>query len=560
MGTAPSGAVRLSYAAAGRAVVTIIGYPFCPVKLLAAHAMPLPFLLARSPHRNPTGPAGKPAAAWLMGLCVALGALAPGLTPAPAHAMALDLESGLTRRAAQARVTLERIKLPANEKLGLVGTTYLVDIDKGFSAGPAAYGAISGQRGGFFTVGAEVNWRRRVVGPLLLDLGYYIGGGGGGNAPQGGGLMLRPHADLSYDLGGHSIGLSWSQVRFPNGLINSRQLGLVWNLDTDFTYVRADRIGQRADGSGRSGFGFDRMQPVLGVYRPRGNSGRASGGALPSSIGFVGARFERPISRHWYAGIEAAGAASGGVAGYAEYLGTLGAETPLWGDHLTIGARMALGMGGGGDVSTGGGLLVKGSAYTIVRLGSELGLTLEGGVTTAPQGGFRALHASTSLVWVLDDPNDLSTPRTTRTEWVGGVERYNALRRDGRTAPLQAVSLRVNRFVSPSVYLSGQAHSAYAGAAGGYSVGLLGVGYQHEVAPGWRVGAEALVGAAGGGGVDTSGGFIAQPMVYVHRDLVPGIGVRLGAGEIKGLRGPLSGTVVEASIAFTHGILSHGGR
>ena len=40
----------------------------------------------------------------------------------------------------------------------------------------------------------------------------------------------------------------------------------------------------------------------------------------------------------------------------------------------------------------------------------------------------------------------------------------------------------------------------------------------------------------------------------------PGIGLRLGAGHIKGLRGPLSGKVVEASIAFTHGILSHGGR
>jgi len=493
-------------------------------------------------------------AATLLGL--ALGAMPTGAV----RAMALDLDSGLTRRAAKARVTVERITLPANEKLGLVGTTYLIDIDQGLSAGPAAYGAITGQRGGFFTVGVEVNWRRRVVGPLLLDLGYYAGGGGGGNAPQGGGLMVRPHVDLSYDLGGHSLGLSWSQVRFPNGRIESRQLGLVWNLETDFSYVRADRIGQRADGSGRSGLGFDRMQPVLGVYRPRGNAGRASGGPLPASIGFVGARFERPISRHLYAGIEAAGAASGGVAGYAEYLGTLGAETPLWGDHLTVGARVALGMGGGGDVGTGGGLLVKGSAYTIVRLGRELGLTLEGGVTTAPQGSFRALHASTSLVWVLDDPSDLSMPRTTRTEWVGGVEQYDAVRRDGRTQALQAVSLRVNRFVSPSVYLSGQAHSAYGGDAGGYSVGLLGVGYQVEVAEGWRVGAEALVGAAGGGGVDTSGGFIAQPMVYVHRDVVPGIGLRLGAGQIKGLRGPLSGTVVEASVAFTHGILSHGGR
>ena len=487
----------------------------------------------------------------LFGLCLAIGS---------AQALVLDTDSGLTRRGAQLRVNAERVSLPAGEKMGLLGTSYLVDIDHGLAVGPAVYGAISGQRGGLFTIGAEVAWRRRVVGPLSLDLGFYLGGGGGAAAPVGGGLMLRPHADLLWDLGGHRVGLSYSQVRFANGSISSRQFGLVWNADTDLSYVREDRIGSRVDGSGRSGVGFDRLQPVLGVYRPRGGVGRASGGALPRSIGFVGARFETPLGRNAYAGVEAAGAASGGVAGYAEYLGTLGAETPVWGDALTVGARVALGMGGGGDIDTGGGLLAKASVYGIVRLAGNLGLTLEGGLTRAPQGSFKAVHASTSLVWVLDDPNELGAAETTRTEWVGGIEQYDAVRRSGGSRALQAVALRVNRFVSPSVYLSGQAHSALGGQAGGYSVGLLGLGIQRPVGDGWRVGAEALAGAAGGGGVDTQGGFIVQPMLYGHRDLAPGIGLRLGVGHVKGVRGPLSGNVVELSVAFTHGVLSHGGR
>ena len=48
------------------------------------------------------------------------------------------------------------------------------------AAGPfsAAYGAITGQRGGLFTIGVELAWRQRIAGPLALDLGYYAGGGG----------------------------------------------------------------------------------------------------------------------------------------------------------------------------------------------------------------------------------------------------------------------------------------------------------------------------------------------------------------------------------------------
>src|SRR5213075_1981108 len=120
---------------------------------------------------------------------------------------------------------------------------------------------------------------------------------------------------------------------------------------------------------------------------------------------------------HAYWGIEASGAASGGVAGYAEYLGTLGTETTVWPDVLTLGARVALGMGGGGDVDVGGGLLVKAGVYGTVRL------------TREPQGSFRALHAAASLNWILDDPTDFTAPaRNTRTEWVAGIERYSAQR------------------------------------------------------------------------------------------------------------------------------------
>jgi hypothetical protein len=488
-----------------------------------------------------------------------------GFLAAPALALCQPVDAPssepLLARPATVRLGYERLRLPGGERLGLLGTTFLIDIGGGFAVGPAAYGAITGGRGGLFVVGAEAAWHHRIAGPLEFEAGVHAGGGGGGAAPVGGGLMLRSHLDLLYDLGGLKAGVSASRVRFPNGQIESSQLGLVLTVPTDFRFVERDRIGQPLSISGRAGMGFDRIQAVFGVYKPRSGSRRNSGGELTQKIGFVGTRLERAIDDHLYWGVEAAGAASGGVGGYAEYLGIVGTETAFFSQALTLGARVALGMGGGGDVGVGGGLLLKGGLYGTLRLARSLGVSIEGGLTRAPQGSFSALHGSASLVWVLDDPSDITAPpRTVRTDWVAGAERYNAARRDGTVRDLQLNVLKVSRFVTPSIYLTGQAHSAWGGGAGGYIAGMFGVGVQARLWSRLHAGAEALVGAAGGGGIDTQGGALVQPMVYLGMDVTRDLSLRVGAGRIKALHGALDAGVVEASVVFTFGVAEHGYR
>ena len=89
-------------------------------------------------------------------------------------------------------------------------------------------------------------------------------------------------------------------------------------------------------------------------------------------------------------------------------------------------------MGGGGDVPTGGVLLVKAGLYGTVRLTDTLGLTLEGGRVRAPQGSLDANYASATVNWHFDAPNRGQASATpSRTEWVAGVETYDAPRRDG---------------------------------------------------------------------------------------------------------------------------------
>ena len=491
-------------------------------------------------------------------IAAACPALAAEAVPALAAdgAAAAPSDPVVARPAAHARITFESVRFPGNERVGFIGTTYLVDLPRvaGLSVGPAVYGAITGRRGGFFTVGGEVAWRRPLIGPLGFELGFYAGGGGGAGAPQGGGLMLRPHADLLWDFGSYAAGLSVSRVHFPNGDIDSTQLGLVLNVVSDFRFVPARRLDTPTRGSGRSGFGFDRIQAVAGFYRPRGGTLLSDGRAAPGTIGYVGARAEQAFGSNAYWGVEANGAAQREVAGYAEYLGTLGVETELLRDSLNVGGRIAVGMAGGGAIQTGGGLLVKAALYGVIRLSDNFGLSLEGGLTSAPRGDFTALHGSASLVWALDGPRGSIAPaQPTRTDFSGGVERYRAARNDGSTRTLVTDTLKINRYLSDHFYLTGQVHSAVSGGAGGYTAAYLGAGWMQPLGFGLHAGAELIAGAAGGGGV-ASGGAVVQPMLYVGWQPLPSLALRVGAGRIQSLRGELGSTAIDASLVFIYGV------
>ncbi len=445
-------------------------------------------------------------------------------------------------RPAELRVGLERLTLPGGESLGLLGTSYLVEVDDGWFVGPAAYGAVTGTRGGLFTLGVETAWRSPLAGPLGIELGLYAGAGGGGNAPVGGGLMLRPHADLMWDFGGFRAGVSASQVRFPSGAISSRQLGVVLVAKTVFETAVPSEPGAPLTSSGHAGVGFDRLLINVGTYR-------RSGGERP--MGVAGARWERGLGGGAFWGLEAAGAASGGVAGYAEYLAGIGAEAKLGSTAFSAGARIAAGMGGGGGVDVGGGLMLRAAGFAKLRVSRDASLLVELGRTRAPQGRFNAALGSVAWVWDLDHPDDAGSPaHAVRSAWIAGVEHYRAARRDGTLRSVDSGVFAVNRFISPTLYLSGEAHSAFAGGAGGYSAGLVGVGTQWSASDTWRFGVQALIGAAGGGGVDTRGGAIAQAMAYASMAITPQLSLRAGTGLIRSLSGPVRSEVFSLALAY----------
>jgi hypothetical protein len=450
-----------------------------------------------------------------------------------------------------ATVGFETLRLPAGEDLGLVGGSLLFEVADAWWAGPAVYGAATGQRGGLFVGGLEVQRRWALADRWQLVTGLYAGGGGVGNAPVGGGLMLRPAVSLLRDFGGVRAGLSASHVRFPSGDIRSSQFGLLLSWDGTYRYVDAAYAGQRVDEPQRSGLGFDQWLATIGEYHLRDGSGR--------NIGLVGARVQRhDESGAWYWGMEAAAAARGGAAGYMELLGSAGWEYPVL-PSLRVGARGALGLGGGGGVPSGGGVIGKASATLAWAFAPGWQAGLEGGVLDGTHGKPRA---RTAQLWLAAELEPSRTPgsatgQITRFDWTASLQHVlHADRKDGSRGSLETVGIKLDRSLSDTLYLSAQAHSAYAGGAGAYSVGLVGAGLATPSASGgWRFGAELLAGAAGGGGVATGGGAIAQALAWAGLPTGPHSQVRMGIGHVRSLRnGGLSSPLLELSWSQAFGL------
>jgi hypothetical protein len=432
----------------------------------------------------------------------------------------------------------EVVRLPADERMGLAGAAILFGAGDEWWFGPAVYGAASGSRGGLFVGGLQVLKRWSLADRWWLHTSVYAGGGGGAAAPVGGGLMWRPELALMREFGPFAAGLGWSHVRFATGDIGSSQVGLLWSWRGDFVH-RGLEAGS-THGPARTGLGFDALAGTATQYRFRDTSGR--------HIALVGARAEHVIDG-WRWALESAAAAKGDAAGYMEILGSLGRDLVFGADakaspRATI--RAAIGLGGGGAVPTGGGGIGKLAAGLAWPLGSGLTVGAETGVVRALDA---PLRARTGQLWLAMDLEPGSAAPAARHEWVAALQHYARSKRvNGRSRDLQTMGLKLNRYIGDSVYLSGQAHSAFAGGAGAYSIGLVGAGVATPSAQtGWQFGAEALVGAAGGGGVVTGGGAIAQAVAWAGWRAGADQQWRVGFGVVRSLRGDLATPIAELS-------------
>lgn len=481
------------------------------------------------------------------------------------------------------RFSFESVKMPdANERnMGLLGINYLVDINSWVYAGLGGYTAVSGKRGGLFALGVEAGIHHKLFGNLVGDAGFYAGGGGGGSSLVGSGLMLRPHVGVSYDFKNFLLGVELSHVRFQNGSIKSTQASITLTIPGVFAYSSPENSGKTIFDSSAFAekivdyinFSENYISLLEQSYFQTHSSKDNFGNVDTSTMSTVGAEVDHFFNPKYFTFFKGAGAFAGHHNGYMDVLGGLGYRLKFaFLPRLSLKARFGFGAGGGGNVDTGGGVLLEPGIGVEYQLTPKISAEVDSGYLFAPDGKFKALDVALRLNYRLffGELADVATVSTVDTlpwefkEWrvrVVNQTYFNPQRINGvAQETVNLVGVKFDTFFNPYLYITGQANSAYAGKnVGGYASGLLGLGLRSEKFLDNKIewNAEVLTGAGGGGSMNVGGGLLLHPVVGLTYYFNPYVGLQAEVGRILGLKGKLNATTLDFGLVFDFVTLQH---
>jgi len=468
------------------------------------------------------------------------------------------------------RFSFEEIDMPdPGEYMGLYSIGAYDRLTPWLYGGITAYGAATGRRGGFFTGGYTLGTEHEFTDNWILDAGGYVGAGGGGAAAQGGGLMIRPHIGLKYDFSWSKFGLNYSYVDFPNGDISSDAFALsldipfsspIFNLEDDGLTV-ADYFG-----SNWKNVSAHRSHLAARVrsYSPTSRSKTTSGDKLDDSLELVGVEYTYFLDQNWFTTFETAGAVLGGVGGYAELLAGIGYRFPLTkDDRLALLPALTIGGAGGGSVQTGGGFVARANLGMEYQLYPDLSLIIDGGYLTAPDGSFDAPYVGFNLAYVMETfTQDRKGALLTETDLIKTTNwrfrpahqwYFDAQRQRGTSRDMQLMGGKIDWMGGDWWYLTGQGLSAYAGGAGGYSEGHWGAGILGPSWKNWRLYGEMLIGAGGGGGVDSGSALLYKPSVGLEYNLNKEFVLQASIGKVISREGNLDANTLDCSLVWRFG-------
>ncbi|MBT4414300.1 MAG: hypothetical protein HOC83_09460, partial [Polaribacter sp.] len=137
-----------------------------------------------------------------------------------------------------AKLDFLSLDLPKDDpNMGFTGIHYNLMLNDWSYAGLGIYGAVSGNKGGFFTLGVNAGIKKYVSDVFYVDAGFHFGGGGGAGAPDGGGAFILPHFNLGYNFKHFSINSGWSYVDFfDGGNIKGHQLNVGLEIPLGYSF------------------------------------------------------------------------------------------------------------------------------------------------------------------------------------------------------------------------------------------------------------------------------------------------------------------------------------
>lgn len=486
-------------------------------------------------------------------------------SPLPAQAGESD---GLTVTPARFKVTFETLELPGDEDMGLLGGSFLFDTTDWLSVGGSVYGATTGDRGGFITLGLTGEVRKELTRNSEINAGMFVGAGGGrgGSTLQGGGLMLRYHLGGQWNtkrLGSFGAGLSY--VDLPNGNIDSLQPYLTY--EYPFNTLLNPGWLITPEKTERTAISLPKLEHEFAIvyhyYDIPSEVRTDSGNPQHSSLELVGVEWQRYLNDTFFYKIESAGAMGGESNGYMQVLLGPGVRMKL-GKSTALKLSATVGVAGGGSVATGGGLLVDATVALQQKLWKNWYAEVAGGYVNAPDGDFEAASLSAKLGHSFETPQapgdniSLSNLKGFTSQHLRArithqsyFEAASGWRNHHVDEDVQLLGIQLDSFLNDYLYLTGQGIAAYEGNAGGYMTGLIGSGLHLPLfnSP-LFLELEGLVGAAGGGGLDVAGGFVWQGNAGVGYELSDTCSLIASYGYMSAPQGNFRADTLSLSLAY----------
>ena len=188
---------------------------------------------------------------------------------------------------------------------------------------------------------------------------------------------------------------------------------------------------------------------------------------------------------------------------------------------------------------------------------------MDSGYLTALGGNFDTQYVGFNLAYVMETfAQDQKGAPLTETDLIQTNKwrfrpahqwYFDAERKVGSSRDMHLLGGKIDWMGGDWWYLTGQGLSAYEGGAGGYSEGHWGIGVLGPSWKNWQLYGEMLIGAGGGGGVDSGSALLYKPSIGLEYNLNKDFSIQTGIGKVISKEGNLDANTFDASLVWRFG-------
>jgi len=462
-------------------------------------------------------------------------------------------------------------EMPEDEtNMGLAGIHYNFLLNEWSYAGIGMYGAVSGIRGGFFTLGVNAGIRKNIIPNLFFDTGIHFGGGGGAGAPDGGGAYILPHLNFGYQFSKFSVEAGYSYINFfDNGSIEGHQLNVAVQVPISYNYASFDHIekelivDENINNSDwyQESSKFSLLFHFNNLYLMGDTKDKDTGESMEGeTVRTVGVELNSYFKKNTFLFIKADGAYHGIPSGYMDIILGLGHQFSFNKDRTKLIGKFGLGAAGGGGIDTQGGFIIYPDISLEQKIYNNIYIALNTGFLMNPNANFVSANYGFGLKYYFhqnglysSDGDTFSSAKFKGLEIIVGEEIYfDAERNNADPQNMEQIFLQINYYLNKNLYVSGQTSFANFGNAGAYAEGIAGLGFStsSKFSNKIQLFAQVLTGAAGGGFIDTGEGLIVKPSAGASILLSNKLGLRASVGQVMAVDGELNSTLINVALNY----------